>query len=128
MPDYLFAYGTLQPGFAPPAIRPVIDRLTLIGGGTTAGIVYDLGDYPGANFDGIGTVNGRVYLLPSGDEPAVLAAFDRYEGVPDLYVRRTVSVTTGDGQRLICWAYQYNHDPAGRVPIATGTYVRDVRP
>jgi gamma-glutamylcyclotransferase (GGCT)/AIG2-like uncharacterized protein YtfP len=82
----MFAYGTLQPGFAPPIVRPVVDRLILVGPATAIGKVYDLGDYPGAVFGGDVVLHGTVYQLPAGVETATLAALDRYEGVPDLYL------------------------------------------
>ena len=119
----LFAYGTLQPGLAPPAVRPRVDRLVLMCTGRAIGTLYDLGEYPAAVFDGGGTnhgvVHGRVYRLP--DDPAVLAALDEYEGLPDLYVRVAVPVRTTGGD-LTCWAYQYNRDPAGYPRIPSGTY------
>jgi len=126
---HLFAYGTLQPGLAPAMIRAVVDRLTLVGAGTAPGTLYDLGEYPGAVFaHGAGPVHGRVYQLPADDEPAVLAAFDAYEGVPDLYERVAIDVALADGRTLTCWAYHYNHDPADHRPIPSGSYVREVRP
>jgi gamma-glutamylcyclotransferase (GGCT)/AIG2-like uncharacterized protein YtfP len=117
VPEYLFAYGTLQPGLA---------RLTLLGPGTASGTLYDLGDYPGAMFGTDGTVHGRVYELPA--DPAVLARFDRYEGVPDLYVRRAVPVILNGGRGLTCWAYHYNQDLTGHRRIPSGVYVPEHRP
>ena len=114
MPPYLFAYGTLQPGLAPAEIRPAVEQLSLVGPGATAGTLYDQGDYPAAVFDAGGTVRGRVYALPP--DPAVLAALDAYEGVPDLYVRLMVTVDLDDGRTVDCWAYQYNRTPGRRLP------------
>jgi gamma-glutamylcyclotransferase (GGCT)/AIG2-like uncharacterized protein YtfP len=34
-----------------------------------------------------------------------LAALDRYEEVPRLYTRETVTVLTGGGGRITCWCY-----------------------
>jgi gamma-glutamylcyclotransferase (GGCT)/AIG2-like uncharacterized protein YtfP len=87
-----------------------------------------LGEYPGAVFGGSGVVHGTVYGVPAAMETTVLAAFDAYEGVPDLYVRLAVPVVLADGRTLTCWAYQYNRDLAGRAPIASGRYVREPRP
>ncbi len=126
MPEYLFAYGTLQPGLAPAAVRAAVDRLTFVGVGSARGRLYDLGEYPGADLDADGTVHGRVYELPA--DVAVLAAFDRYEGVPDLYVRRAVRVDLSNGGRLTCWAYQYNQPLDDRRRIASGVYPREPRP
>ena len=120
MPDHLFAYGTLQPGLAPPAVRGVADRLIFVATGTTPGLLYDLGTYPGAVFDGGGTIHGTVLLMPMAD---LLADLDVYEGVPDLYRRTTVPVATAGGP-ISCWAYEYvapigpaqRRLPAGRYP------------
>jgi gamma-glutamylcyclotransferase (GGCT)/AIG2-like uncharacterized protein YtfP len=128
VPQYLFAYGTLQPGLAPVAIRSVVDRLTPVGRGTTPGALFDLAAYPGAVFSAGGIVRGVVYRLPIGGESAVLAALDAYEGCPDLYIRMEVAVTLSDDRRLDCWAYQYNQDLTGRRPIASGTYVPEPKP
>ncbi len=122
LPQHLFAYGTLQPGLAPASVRPWVDRLVGVGPASVAGTLYDLGPYPGATFGTPGVVHGRVYQLPPGDEPAIWAALDAYEGVPDLYVRRTVDVTLATGHRLACQAYQYHGDIAGLSPVPSGRY------
>lgn len=129
MPEYLFAYGTLQPGLAPDAVRSVVDQFRWVGLGSTAGAVYDLGSYPGATFGGAGTIHGTIFELPARAEAAVLIALDAYEGVPDLYERLAVPVMlSGSAGPLTCWAYQYNRDLSGRTAIPSGTYVREPRP
>ena len=129
MPQYLFAYGTLQPGLAPASIRTAVGRLVPVGGGAVPGRLYDLGAYPGATFDGAGgTVHGTVLKLPADDAAAVLAALDAYEGVPDLYHRRPVTVTLAGGGELSCWAYAYNGDVTAGRPIPSGTYAPEHRP
>lgn len=123
--DHLFAYGTLHPGLAPPEIRAVVDQLTLVGPGSAAGRLYDLGAYPGATFDDPPSgdvVHGRAYRLPT-DAAATWAALDAYEGTPTLYVRRRLTVTSDGGGDLPCWAYQYNGDLTGRRRILSGRYV-----
>ena len=47
MAEFLFAYGTLQPGFAPPAMSPVVARMVPSGAATVEGKLYDMGSYPG---------------------------------------------------------------------------------
>ena len=123
VPDHLFAYGTLQPGLAPAAVRPLVDSLAVVGIGTTPGSLYDLGAYPGAVFDDAagGTVRGTVYALPA-DAAAVLASLDQYEGVPTLYRRTTVPVTLPGGPVLSCWAYHYNPPTAGHRRLPAGVY------
>ncbi len=48
MTDYLFAYGTLQPGLVPATMSEVAQKLTPIGKGFVRGVLYNLGRYPGA--------------------------------------------------------------------------------
>ena len=48
MAQYLFSYGTLQAELAPAEIAPVVRQLRPIGRASIPGILYDLGDYPGA--------------------------------------------------------------------------------
>jgi hypothetical protein len=48
MSDYLFVYGTLQPGVAPREIADAVEELKVIGNATVRGVLYDLGEFPGA--------------------------------------------------------------------------------
>jgi gamma-glutamylcyclotransferase (GGCT)/AIG2-like uncharacterized protein YtfP len=48
MSAYLFAYGTLQPGLAPPDVALLVARLMPIGEGLARGVLYDLGRYASA--------------------------------------------------------------------------------
>ena len=41
MSDYLFAYGTLQPGFAPTKIARVASNLRPVGEGFLRGVLYE---------------------------------------------------------------------------------------
>lgn len=60
MPDYLFAYGTLQPGAAPAEIAGAAAQLKAIGAGCVRGRLYDLGHFPGAVLDGAGNEQGKI--------------------------------------------------------------------
>ena len=51
MSDTLFAYGTLRPGHAPDEIAPAVEKLRRVGEGFVTGVLYDLGNYPGAVLD-----------------------------------------------------------------------------
>ena len=114
MPQYLFVYGTLHPDRAPAEIAHAVRHLREIGPATLRGTRYDLGDYPGVvihpNRDDV--VQGTVFDLP--DDPAVLAALDRYEDyrphdpTAGLYLRAAHPVTMADGTTLDCWVYLYN--------------------
>ena len=51
MSDYLFVYGTLQPGFAPGEIAEAAVKLQAVGRGFVFGEFFELGGYPGAVLD-----------------------------------------------------------------------------
>jgi gamma-glutamylcyclotransferase (GGCT)/AIG2-like uncharacterized protein YtfP len=80
MSQYLFAYGTLQPGLAPTQIARVAAKLRPVGEGSVRGVLYDLGGYPGAVADpnAKGRIIGTVMELP--EDGSVLERLDRYEG------------------------------------------------
>ncbi len=129
MSDYLFTYGTLQPGHAPSEIAPAVDRLEAIGKGFVRGILYDLGDYPGAVLDSSDRkIFGTVFKL--ANDSSTLRQLDEYEGfdpkAPDegLFVRRVHPVELASGQVLKCWIYVYNRKPeSGRIH-ETGVYTK----
>lgn len=108
---YLFVYGTLRPGHAPPGIATHVARLREVGHASVPGRTYDLGEYPGAVLDASSgtTIAGTVLALP--DDPGVLAALDAYEGFDpgsparSLFLRVRTPVTLADGQTLECWMY-----------------------
>ena len=129
MTEYLFAYGTLRRGLSPDYLLPVVSRLVVVGEGFVAGVLYDLGEYPGAVLDAeAGTqVFGTVFVLPAEHE--VLAALDGYEGFyPDslessLFVRERHTVELMDGQRLDCWVYVYKLETDDLPVLASGKFV-----
>ena len=130
MQEYLFLYGSLLPGLAPPSLRACLAKLRPLGPGTVPGLLYDLGPYPAAVLDAAAAtaVAGQVFELPG--DPAVLPALDAYEGFAaadpagSLYVRRQWPVTLADGRELACWVYAYNRDPGDSPLIPDGDYRR----
>jgi gamma-glutamylcyclotransferase (GGCT)/AIG2-like uncharacterized protein YtfP len=122
MSAHLFVYGTLQPAHAPAGLAHVVSKLRPIGEGFVNGILYDLGEYPGAvlNPDSKHRIAGTVFRLP--DDPSVLRTLDAYEEFdPDepgasLFLRVAYPVALESGGTLECWIYVYNRDP-GSAPI-----------
>src|ERR1700735_1001057 len=114
MSDYLFAYGTLQPGFAPTKIARIAAKLRPVGEGFLRGALYDLGGYPGAVADpnAKGRILGTVLELP--EDEGVLASLDKYEGFnqqsPETseYVRERQVAELKSGRTVECWFYRYN--------------------
>jgi gamma-glutamylcyclotransferase (GGCT)/AIG2-like uncharacterized protein YtfP len=117
---HLFAYGTLQPGLAPPEIAPVMGTLRPVGEGSVAGKLYDLGNFPGAVSDSAaGRVYGIVYELPEDAE--VLRRLDAYEGPEYVRIEQLVKLTAGG--EIICWVYDYQGEPAEDRLIESGRWV-----
>jgi gamma-glutamylcyclotransferase (GGCT)/AIG2-like uncharacterized protein YtfP len=117
--EYLFAYGTLQPGPAPAEIAAAVAGLRIVGAGRVRGVLYDLGAYLGAVLDAGAPANikGTVFALP--DPAGILSELDAYEEfdptTPEtsLFVRELHAVKLDSGATLMCWIYLYNRDPAG---------------
>jgi gamma-glutamylcyclotransferase (GGCT)/AIG2-like uncharacterized protein YtfP len=118
MSDYLFAYGTLQPGLAPEEVAETAARLRPVGTGFVYGEIYELHGYPGVIPDpnSKNRIRGTVLELP--DDPNVLHQLDDYEGydpedpVASEFVRERHSVELSGGGTLECWIYRYNREPA----------------
>jgi gamma-glutamylcyclotransferase (GGCT)/AIG2-like uncharacterized protein YtfP len=128
MSDHLFTYGTLHPGRAPQEIVAAVKQLRPVGEGFVHGVLYDLGDYPGAVPDPSSQqkIAGTVFRLP--EDLDILRQLDRYEGfnpdAPDtsLFLRTQCSVELGLGRTLQCWIYVYNGTPEPARILASGIY------
>ena len=122
-PDLLFVYGTLRPVLATGWPRNLVGDLEVVATATVAGLLYDLGDYPGM-VAGEGVVHGE--LLRIGDDER-LAAIDAYEecgGPQALFRREAVQATCADGRRAAAWAYFYNGPPGPAPAIPHGDFAR----
>jgi gamma-glutamylcyclotransferase (GGCT)/AIG2-like uncharacterized protein YtfP len=130
MSQYLFAYGTLQPGLAPTKIARVAAKLRPVGEGFVRGVLYDLGGYPGAVADpgAESRISGAVMELP--DDEGVLERLDRYEGydprTPETseYIREKQIVELKTGDAVECWFYRYNRKPRDAQRIESGEWGR----
>lgn len=129
MADLVFFYGTLMTPFNRTRRLHIDQYLTLLGRGSMAGALFDLGIYPAAVPATDARVWGEVYGM---DYPAlVLRALDELEGYrpgepeSSLYVRRRTPVTLeGEAASVEAWAYFYNA-PLGRAArIESGDYLR----
>lgn len=130
MRQYLFAYGTLQPGLAPTKIARVAAKLRPVGEGFMRGVLYDLGGYPGAVADpsAMGKIAGTVMELP--EEEGVLERLDRYEGfdpqAPETseYIREKQVVELKTGGTVECWFYRYNRKARDSQRVQSGAWGR----
>ena len=118
--EFLFTYGTLQPGRAPAEIAPLVEKLEIAGRGFVHGTLYDFGHYPGAVLDATcpKRIPGTIYRLPK--DPALLALLDEYEEYfpesPDAcqFIREPHPVHWDDGHNDTCWVYVFNEIYDGR--------------
>jgi putative glutamine amidotransferase len=133
--EILFAYGTLQPGLAPTAMRDVVEQLRPLGRATVRGTLYHLGAYPGLVLEpsnGNRVVHGQLLELP--DDPMVWGRLDSYEGfAPDepqrsLFRRVRCQALRDDGTGVECWTYVFNGDLARAGRIHGGTWYPDRAP
>ena len=101
MTALLFVYGTLRSDF--PRTHALLGPARLVGRGTIAGTLYDLGPYPAVRRPGRpgARVAGEVWEL--ADVTPRLAALDRYEG--DEYVGEDADVALDDGRTCRAWVY-----------------------
>ena len=127
MPELVFFYGTLMTPFNRAGRLRIEQHLVLIGRGSMAAALFDLGIYPAAVPASDGRVWGEVY---EATQPfMVLQALDELEGYrpgepeSSLYNRSLTPVTLEDGRQVRAWAYFYNA-PLGRAPrIESGDYL-----
>jgi gamma-glutamylcyclotransferase (GGCT)/AIG2-like uncharacterized protein YtfP len=128
MSQYLFAYGTLQPGRTPQKIAHLAAKLRPVGEGFVRGVLYDLGGYPGAVPDtsATGRIFGTVMELP--EDPEILPKLDAYEEcdpqspATSEYVREFQIVELASGGTLECWFYRYNGKPDPKTVIEDGVW------
>ena len=132
MPEYLFVCGTLLPELVPGHLAGLLRSLTAVGEAYVSGLLYDLGEYPGAIIDESAKtrVRGRVFQLPP--DPAVIQALDDYECVDpndiagSLFVRTQVNASLANGESLLCWIYVFNGDVTGKPLVPNGDYLEYV--
>lgn len=128
MSEYLFAYGTLQPGLAPAEIADVVAGFEIAGVGFVHGTLYDLGSFPGAVLDAATSrrISGAVFRLPR--DPHILDRLDEYEEYDPTsprispFIRRLHPVQMMNGEMLECWIYEYNGDRNDAPIMESGRY------
>ncbi|RYZ99306.1 MAG: gamma-glutamylcyclotransferase [Sphingobacteriaceae bacterium] len=125
--NYLFVYGTLLKAdneFG----HYLCDHSTYVKKGQFKGLLYDIGDFPGAvpHPDGESYVHGSIYEYFTDE---VLWVLDEYEGLapgevhPQEYTRKLVDIETEDG-KMNCWIYLYNWPVAQYYAIPSGDYLK----
>ena len=128
MNNKLFVYGTLLDDDNKYGIY-LRDNSTFFSSGKLQGILYDIGEYPGAVLCPGG--NDFIYgiILEIDDPSAVLALIDMYEGygedqpLPNEFIRVLTEAETDRGP-VDCWIYHYNLSVYGLIPIENGKYIK----
>ncbi|TAD81683.1 MAG: gamma-glutamylcyclotransferase, partial [Bacteroidetes bacterium] len=98
---HLFVYGSLRQGFHHPAYQYISKYFNLVGHATTAGVLYDLGEYPAAKSSNLQSdvLHGELYAIKNVAElDWALAQLDDYEGLnpedgPALFCRQLCTVS-----------------------------------
>lgn len=136
--NLLFAYGTLQ-------IRTGIEAVDLamkeagdsLGRGYIHGLLYDLGDYPGAVACGPGSAAPRIWgtLMRLREPAALFSVLDDYEGfhagdpAGSEFIRGPAKVFLPDAggnfmdQVYVCHVYFYNLPVTGKRRIESGDFL-----
>jgi gamma-glutamylcyclotransferase (GGCT)/AIG2-like uncharacterized protein YtfP len=129
MPQYLFSYGTLQPGLAPPEIEPLVARFQLVGRASVNGFLYEFGDYPGAVLSSAEEkVWGQIFVLP--DDSDLISRLDQYEEFDPLdiknsqFVRQKCEATLEIGEVVQAWIYVYNRSVDDGQRILNGDFAK----
>jgi gamma-glutamylcyclotransferase (GGCT)/AIG2-like uncharacterized protein YtfP len=121
-PLLLATYGTLMRSFGGCERLGVADQVSFVRMCRFAGVLYDLGRFPGA-VPGDATVHGELLRL---HDPQVWAVLDQYEGYDadheeaSLFVRRRVDLQEPSDRTA--WVYWFNGDPTGRSRVPSGDW------
>jgi gamma-glutamylcyclotransferase (GGCT)/AIG2-like uncharacterized protein YtfP len=104
----LFVYGTLMSAAKMDAVLAGAARWRVVGPAAVAGVLYDLGAYPGMCLGGDSGALVPGLLLELEPEGAALRRLDAYEGVDErLFVRRRISLRRNSSEHRSAWLYEY---------------------
>jgi gamma-glutamylcyclotransferase (GGCT)/AIG2-like uncharacterized protein YtfP len=125
--NYLFVYGTLRKNFDLQLKQKVSSELEYLGKAKVEGMLYDIGDYPGAIKTKSGNeIVGDVFLV--SDPEKVFKILDKYEGYSSdkvdtsEFVRTRNKVQLKSGKQLNAWIYWYNNELEGKPRIKYKDY------
>ena len=117
--DYVFAYGTLMKGMV--RANEMQDGSTFYCTGSTKGVLYDIGDYPGMAL-GDGVVHGEVYK--ASDMFQFIQRLDWIEGCggSDPLFDRTIQEINTENGKLWAYVYHYAQSLDSFTRIESGTW------
>lgn len=131
MEKYLFVYGTLLDERNEFAVY-LKKNCPFFAAGKVKGLLYDIGEYPGAIFTPQGNqyISGVVFKL--NDSITTLKLLDDYEGFgitkpsPNEFIRDLLEIETDAGM-VKCWVYLYNLPVDGLWQIESGNYLEYIK-
>ena len=127
--EHLVVYGTLLKEVGHPCHSILAEFSEFVAQATFQGILYDLGEYPGALIrpDRSEIIHGALYRLT--DPQRALIKLDAYEShyphnpSASLFRREAVEVFQSGAGTLTAWVYLYNRSVAGKPTIRSGSYL-----
>jgi len=123
----IFVYGTLRKGFVPHSYLHGWS-VRFLGEGTIAGILYDLGEYPGAvpSDDPDNEIRGELYELTDPENQLRvldgIEEFDSAQPETSLFVRKSARVRLRTGKEVAAWVYFLPRKPRNARLIASGDF------
>ncbi|MGL5891799.1 MAG: gamma-glutamylcyclotransferase family protein [Bacteroidia bacterium] len=136
-PEYLFVYGSLRRNAKNSVLDEVRPHLNYMGAASFPGILFDLGEYPGAilSDDNSVKIKGELYAI-SDHRNDVFRTLDEYEEYfrdnisKSLFIRKRVDVNLYGGKKVNSWVYLFNEKlllkkPAKKIP--SGDYLRFIK-
>ncbi|MBA3594271.1 MAG: gamma-glutamylcyclotransferase [Polaromonas sp.] len=121
-PRHVFVYGTLRRGDVRDITR-LQPAPQFVGVGSVAGLLYDLGPYPGLLLGGEGRVTGEVYAISAELERLLDEIEEVWPQQSNEYFKREVAVrmdTAPTGGGPACLVYEINPDRLAGCPVIAG--------
>ncbi len=121
-PRHVFVYGTLRRGDVRDITR-LQPAPQFIGMGSVAGVLYDLGPYPGMLLGGAGRVVGEVYAISAELERLLDEIEEVWPQQSGEYSRREVAVQMQDAPAAaspLCLVYEINPERLAGCPVIVG--------
>lgn len=123
---HVFVYGTLRRGDVRDITR-LHPAPRFVGMARVAGILYDLGAYPGLVLGGAAWVHGEVYAISAALERVLDEIEEVWPQATGEYAKREVPVqldasenTSGGGGELRCLVYEINPARLAGCPVISG--------
>jgi gamma-glutamylcyclotransferase (GGCT)/AIG2-like uncharacterized protein YtfP len=119
---HVFVYGTLRQGDVRDITR-LQPAPRFVGTGSVAGVLYDLGPYPGLLLGGEGRVAGEVYAISAGLERVLDEIEEVWPQQTGEYAKRDVAVQmdgAAEAAGPVCLVYEINPGRLVGCPVITG--------